>query len=79
MSLKKGVSMENVIVANFGVKDNIQTYRINGPKEKLVAIIEEIYLANADLAEYPELKRLRYRQWTLLLKIKMPVGVCEND
>lgn len=71
--------MEGVIVANFGVKDNIRTYRINGSKEKLITIIEEVYLANADLAEYPELKRLRYRQWSLLLKIKIPVGEIEND
>lgn len=70
--------MKGVIVGNFGVKDGVQTYRINGSYEDLQDIILECIDADASFDEFPEIERLRLNHCTLLLKLKVKVEVKPN-
>lgn len=70
--------MKGVIVGNFGVKDGVQTYRINGSYEDLQDIILGCIDADASFDEFPEIERLRLNHCTLLLKLKVKVEVKPN-
>lgn len=70
--------MKGVIVGNFGVKDGVQTYRINGSYEDLQDIILQCIDADASFDEFPEIERLRLNHCTLLLKLKVKVEVKPN-
>lgn len=71
--------MKGVIVGNFGIKDGVQTYRINGTYEDLQKIIDECIEADASFVEYPEIERLRRNHCTLLLKFYVRVEVSKID
>jgi hypothetical protein len=62
----------SVFICNFGIKDNVQTYRVNGAKEDLYKLIEECREMGDNIEEIPELERLRQGEWTVLLKIRVP-------
>lgn len=64
-----------VIVGNFGIKNGVQTYRVNGTKDDLHLIIDEIRKEGAKFDDTPHLEYVRNNQWSMLLKIKVPVGV----
>lgn len=67
------------IIGKFKPIDGVQTFRINGHKADLEKIIAECREMEADLAETPIMDQLRASQWTLILKIKLPVGVGKLD
>jgi len=71
--------MKGVIVGNFGIKDGVQTYRINGSYEDLQRIIDECIEADTSFVEYPEIERLRLNHCTILLKFRVRVGVNQID
>lgn len=67
--------MASVIVADFGVIDGVHTYRINGNKEDLTRIIEECKEEDAEFEVAPVIEHVRRSGYTMLLKIKVPIGV----
>lgn len=67
--------MRGVYVANFGVKEGVQSFRVNGAFEDLQLILDECVKNNAIFEDYPEIERLRNNLCTMLLKIKVPIGV----
>ena len=64
--------MGSVFICNFGIKDNVQTYRINGAKEDLLKLIEECREMGDIIEQVPELEFLRQGEWTVLLKVRVP-------
>lgn len=71
--------MGSIMVGNWGIKDNVQTYRICGEKDDIYKIIHEAREMQAIFAEIPAIKYVHHGQWTVLLKIKVPVEVGCND
>ena len=68
--------MSIVQIADFGEKNGVKTYRINGDKVDLERIIEECRNTDAEcFDDSPELEYVRKDCWTLLLKIKVAVEV----
>lgn len=63
--------MGSVFICNFGVKDSVQTYRINGTKDDLLQLIKECQEMDDHLEEIPELEHLRQGEWTMILKIRL--------
>jgi len=70
--------MGTLMIGNFGVKNGVQTYRINGDKEDLYKIIEECREMEARFQETPNMIPVRHGQWTMLLQLKIPVKVGES-
>lgn len=64
--------MGQLIVGDFGRKDGVQTYRINGSYEDLQRILDECISINTKFSDFPEIERLRYGQCTMLLKFYLP-------
>lgn len=71
--------MGTLMIGNFGVKNGVQTFRVNGSKEDLYKIIDECKQMDAIFDDTPNLLPLRHGQWTMLLKIRLPVGAIKND
>jgi hypothetical protein len=71
--------MGTLMIGNFGVENGVQTFRINGTKEDLYKIIDECREMDAHFQDTPNLLPLRQGQWTMLLKIRLPVGAIKND
>lgn len=67
--------MPSVFVGNFGVKDGVQTYRVNGSFDDLQTILDEIMQEDGNFYEFPEIERLRHGLCTMLLKIRVREGV----
>lgn len=68
-----------LMIGNFGVKDGVQTFRVNGSKEELYKIIEECREMEAKFHDTPNLEPIRHGLWTMLLQIKIPVSVGQNE
>ena len=67
--------MAIVQIADFGEKNGVRTYRVNGDKVDLERIIAECRKEDANCFDgEPELERT-FRHWTLLIKLKVAVGV----
>lgn len=71
--------MKSIFVADFGMKDGIQVFRVNGDKEDLLTLIEECRLMGHRFDDEPELEHVYKNNWTILLKIKVPVEVGAVD
>jgi hypothetical protein len=71
--------MASVMVGNFGVKDGVQTFRICGTKEDLYKLIDECREMDAHFDSTPIINHVHRGQWTMLLKIKLPVGKDYNS
>jgi hypothetical protein len=67
--------MGQIIVGNFGVKNGVQTYRVNGEKADLYRIIEECRKEGAKFDDTPHLEFVHNNQWSMLLKLKVAVSV----
>ena len=67
--------MAIVQIADFGEKDGVKTYRIHGDKVDLEKIVEECRINDAAYGGLPDVERVRYGLWTILLKIKVHANV----
>lgn len=71
--------MKGVYVMDFGVKDNVQTYRVNGDYADLERIIEACKKENAQFSVEPEIKRSHQHHFTMLLKLKVKIRALSNS
>lgn len=67
--------MAGIFISDFGISDDIKTYRANGSKKDLMLLIRECRDINTIFIETPEIEHVRKEEWTVLLKIKLPIGV----
>jgi hypothetical protein len=67
--------MAVVQICNFGERNGVQMYRVHGDKADLEKIIQTLIDEDAKLDESPVMEYTRKGVWTILLKIKVPVGV----
>lgn len=70
--------MAVVQICDFGEKDGVKTYRVHGDKADLEKIIQTIIDEDGCFHQAPALEHVRKGVWTILLKIKVPVGVGEK-
>lgn len=70
--------MKGVYVFDFGIKDDIQTYRVNGEKKDLEVVLQSTEELGSAFIETPNIEHIRRGEWTMLLKIKVPVKVGAN-
>jgi hypothetical protein len=68
-----------VMVGTWRARNGIQTYTVNGSKEELQKIIEEITKNGGSFAESPNISHVHKGQYHVLLKLKLPVGVGASD
>lgn len=61
--------MSSVFVANFGYKNGIHTWRVNGKKEDLEHLITEMEKENAAFFSPPKIEHIRNRNYTVLLEL----------
>jgi hypothetical protein len=65
---KKG----SIFVADFGIKEGIATYRVNGHEEDLQTVVEEIKRIGGEFFEPPIIEKTVSRSvYTVLLKIQI--------
>lgn len=67
--------MASVQIHDFGETEGVKKYRVFGELADLERIVEECREADAEFDESPDIVFVRKGQWTLLLKIKLPVQV----
>jgi hypothetical protein len=67
--------MAIVQICDFGETDGIRTYRVHGGKPDLEKIIQTCRELDAKFDESPVIEHVRKGVWTILLRIKIPVGV----
>jgi hypothetical protein len=67
--------MAIVQICDFGERNGIQMYRVHGDKADLEKILQTIRDEDGVLTESPVMEYTRKGIWTILLKIKVPVGV----
>jgi hypothetical protein len=67
------------IVGDFGVKNGVQTLRICGTKQELLELLVEASKNGYRFHDTPNLLHVHRGQWTVLLQVKIPVGVGKND
>lgn len=67
--------MAVVQISDFGERNGIHMYRVHGDKEDLEKILQTIRDEDGVLKESPVMEYTRKGIWTILLKIKVPVGV----
>jgi hypothetical protein len=67
--------MGTVMIGNFGLKDGLQVYRVCGLKEDIEKLVQEAIEMDAEFSELPYIEHIHNGQWSVLLKIKIPVGV----
>ena len=67
--------MAVVQICDFGEKEGTRMYRVHGDKADLEKILQVCRDQDAKFDEAPVLECVRKGLWTILLKIKVPVGV----
>jgi hypothetical protein len=67
--------MAIVQICDFKEKDGVKMYRVNGDKADLEKILKTCREEGVKLEFEPELEYTRKGIWTILLRIKIPVGV----
>jgi hypothetical protein len=67
--------MAVVQICDFGEKDGVKTIRVHGDKNDLEKILETCRNEDADFLTSPVIEHTRKGVWTILLEIKVPVGV----
>jgi hypothetical protein len=68
-----------VMVGDFGNKNGVQTFRVCGTKEDLYKIITECREMGHKFYETPVMNLVYRGQWTMVLKLKVPVEVGQHD
>jgi hypothetical protein len=66
-------------VGDFGVLKNVRTLRICGTKNEILELLEEAKENGYKFHDTPNLLHVHRGQWTVLLQLKIPVGVGKND
>ncbi len=66
--------MGSVMIGDFGNREGVQTYRICGTKEDLYEIINTCRKLDAKFDDTPIINHVHNGQWTMRLKIKIPVN-----
>jgi hypothetical protein len=69
------VYMAIVQIGDFGERDGVRTYSIQGDKPDLYKIIEECRKMDAKFDDTPNMVHVRRGTWSMLLKIKVYVEV----
>jgi hypothetical protein len=68
---KEGKRLGNVFIADFGLKNRIRTYRVNGTKEDLLKLLNACAEEDAKFVAFPEIKHVHRSEWTVLLEIEL--------
>jgi hypothetical protein len=63
--------MGSIFIADFGTKDNVKTFRINGSKEDLLKLITECVEVDVKFIENPQIEPVKKNEFTVLLKIEL--------
>lgn len=71
--------MNSIFIADFGLKNGTQVFRVNGNKEELIFLLKECVAMGHKFDDDPEIEHVYKNNWTVLLKIKVPVEVGAND
>lgn len=67
--------MPIVQIGDFGLKDGVKTYSIQGDKDSLYKIIDECRKMDAKFDDTPNMIHVRKGTWSMLLKLKVFVEV----
>ena len=67
------------VIGKFGIKNGVQTYRINGSYDDLYTLIAECRINDIEFEDIPIVNPLRKGQWTMLLKIKVGTAEVQRD
>lgn len=70
--------MGSVMIGDFGIKNGVQTFRVCGAKDDLYKIIYECKDMDLRFDDIPIVNHVTRQQWTMLLKIKIPVEKNNN-
>jgi hypothetical protein len=62
-------------VSDFGERNGVRTYRVHGDKTDLEELIDAMHKLETSFEDSPVIDYLRKGSWTMLLQIKIPVGV----
>lgn len=73
--LKGGDFMAIVQIGDFGEKDGVRTFSIQGDKGDLNKILDECREADAKFDDTPNMVHVRRGTWSMLLKVKVAVEV----
>lgn len=71
--------MASVMIGNFGNKNGVQTYRICGSKDDLNKIVDECREMGHRFHDTPNIIHVYRGQYSMLLQLKIPVGVGHHD
>jgi hypothetical protein len=69
----------SAMVGHFKEKNGIIEYIITGTKDEIEEIIKEIRDMGHQFDETPNIIHVHRGQWSVLLKIKVPIRVGGND
>jgi hypothetical protein len=67
--------MAIVQIGDFGERNGVRTYSIQGDKEDLLKILDECRKMDAKFDDTPNLIHVRKTVWSMLLKVKVAVEV----
>jgi hypothetical protein len=67
--------MAIVQIGDFGEKNGVRTYSIQGDKADLYKIIEECRKMDATFDDTPNIVHVRRGTWSMVLKLKVAVEV----
>lgn len=67
--------MAIVQICDFGEKDGIRTYSIQGDKSDLEIIIKECRKMDAKFDDIPVIENVRKELWSMVLRLKVVVEV----
>jgi hypothetical protein len=69
----------SLMIGDFGSQDGIQVYRICGSKEDIYRVLDEARDMGHKFWDTPVINHVHNSQWTVLLKLKIPIGVGASD
>jgi|1185.fasta_scaffold77493_2 hypothetical protein len=67
--------MAIVQIGDFGTKNGVRTFSVQGDKVDLYKIIDECREMHAKFDDTPNLVHVHRGTWSMVLKLKMPVEV----
>lgn len=60
-----------IMVANFGVIEGVQTYRVNGTKDDLSRLVKEVRGAGHHFREFPIIEKVTKDIHSVLIKVEI--------
>ena len=67
------------MIVDFGVKNEVQTFRICGSKQEIYDLLQECRDNGYKFHDTPNLLHVHRGQWTVVLHFKLPVEAKKND